>query len=100
MSPLGRRPQLSHFSRRTRAKYGLLTSQTGTSPETIPWRSWMASRSGLTSPDMDRAYSFLTVKKFDDDARTISGTASTPELDRAGDSVSPLGAKFRLPLPL
>ena len=35
-----------------------------------------------------------------DDERVIRGIATTPELDRVGDVVEPLGVKFRNPLPL
>lgn len=47
-----------------------------------------------------RAYSLLEVKSFDDDAREITGMATTPEPDRMGDIVEPLGAKFAAELPL
>jgi len=43
---------------------------------------------------MNRAYSLLEVKSLDDDQRMISGIASTPEVDRVGDIVDPMGAKF------
>jgi HK97 family phage prohead protease len=49
---------------------------------------------------MNRAYSLLTIKAADDDARVIEGVASTPTPDRMNDVVEPLGAKFALPLPL
>lgn len=49
---------------------------------------------------MQRAYSLLTIKALDDDARVIEGMASTPTTDRMGDIVEPLGAEFTLPLPL
>ena len=49
---------------------------------------------------MIRAYSLLEVKAFDDDAREITGMATTPEPDRMGDIVEPLGAKFAAELPL
>lgn len=47
----------------------------------------------------NRAYSVLTVKAVDPDKRVISGMATTPEVDRAGDIVDPLGVKFTNPLP-
>lgn len=47
-----------------------------------------------------RAYSVLEVKAFDDEAREITGIATTPEPDRMGDIVEPLGAKFAAELPL
>jgi HK97 family phage prohead protease len=43
---------------------------------------------------MNRAFSLLEVKSLDDDQRMISGMASTPEVDRVGDIVDPMGAKF------
>lgn len=49
---------------------------------------------------VNKAYSLLTVKEFDDEARIIKGIATTPETDRAGDIVVSEGAKFKNPLPL
>jgi HK97 family phage major capsid protein/HK97 family phage prohead protease len=49
---------------------------------------------------MNRAYSMLEIKAVNDDAREISGIATTPEPDRVGDIVEPLGAQFKNPLPL
>src|SRR4030095_9631633 len=49
---------------------------------------------------MTRAYSVLHVKAFDPATRTISGIASTPEPDRRGDILDPLGATFANPPPL
>ncbi|WKL57248.1 phage major capsid protein [Asticcacaulis sp. ZE23SCel15] len=49
---------------------------------------------------MDRAYSLLEVKAVDDDARVITGIATTPTPDRMGDIVDPLGASFAPELPL
>lgn len=46
------------------------------------------------------AYSLLEVKALDDDKREISGIATTPEPDRVGDIVEPMGVKFKNPLPL
>lgn len=48
----------------------------------------------------NRAYSLLEIKSFDDDARVITGMATTPEPDRVGDVVEPLGAKFATEIPL
>lgn len=47
-----------------------------------------------------RAYSFFVTKTVNEDERTITGMASTPETDRVGDIVEPLGAQFANPLPL
>lgn len=49
---------------------------------------------------MDRCYSVLTIRAVDDDARIIRGIASTPDPDRMGDIVEPLGLKFANPTPL
>lgn len=46
------------------------------------------------------AYALLRVKSISDDARVITGTASTPEPDRMGDVVDSLGITFRNPVPL
>lgn len=51
---------------------------------------------------MEKAYSALHVKdvREDDGYVYISGVASTPTVDRMGDSVNPLGANFKTPFPL
>jgi HK97 family phage prohead protease len=51
---------------------------------------------------MDRriAYSLIEVKEVGEEQRVIRGTATTPEVDRVGDIVEPLGLKFKNPLPL
>lgn len=49
---------------------------------------------------MNRAYSLLHVKAIDAEKRLITGIASTPEPDRSGDIVEPLGVTFKNPLPL
>jgi HK97 family phage major capsid protein/HK97 family phage prohead protease len=49
---------------------------------------------------MDRAYSLLEVKNIQEDARVITGMATTPSPDRVGDIVEPLGIKFNNPMPL
>jgi HK97 family phage prohead protease len=49
---------------------------------------------------MNRAYSMIETKALDEEARTFSGWATTPRLDRMGDSVDPLGAKYKNPLVL
>jgi uncharacterized protein len=47
-----------------------------------------------------RAYSLLEVKTIDEERRLITGIASTPTMDRVGDEVMPMGAKFATPMPL
>ena len=49
---------------------------------------------------LNRAYALLEIKQVDDDARVITGMASTPTPDRLQDVVEPMGAQFKLPLPL
>lgn len=49
---------------------------------------------------MNRAYSILNIKAVKEDERIIEGIASTPSPDRMGDVVDPMGAQFKLPLPL
>src|SRR4029077_1691931 len=49
---------------------------------------------------LNRAYSLLEIKKVDEDAREITGWATTPTADRLKDVVEPEGAQFKLPLPL
>lgn len=48
-----------------------------------------------------RAYSIIELKAAADGGeRIIEGIASTPTVDRMGDVVEPLGAKFKMPMPL
>jgi HK97 family phage prohead protease len=47
-----------------------------------------------------RAYSLFQAKSFDEDRRTFSGIATTPTIDRIGDSINPMGIQFRNPLAL
>ena len=51
-------------------------------------------------PKVVRAYSRLEIKEIGEEQRTISGMATTPTVDRIGDIVEPLGAKFAVPLAL
>jgi HK97 family phage prohead protease len=48
---------------------------------------------------MNRAFVALEIKALDDDARTLEGWATTPEIDRMGDIVLPKGAEYKLPIP-
>lgn len=49
--------------------------------------------------ETNRAYSLLQIKAVDDDQRVITGLATSPVPDRAGDVVEPFGVKFSNPLP-
>lgn len=50
---------------------------------------------------MTKAYAILNVKAASDSTgeRIITGTATTPKLDRDGDILDPMGAEFNLPMP-
>jgi HK97 family phage prohead protease len=49
---------------------------------------------------LNRAYSLLSIKQVDEDARILTGMATTPTPDRLEDVVEPAGAQFKLPMPL
>jgi len=49
---------------------------------------------------VDRAYCLLDIKSVTPAGRRFSGLASTPELDRQGDSLDPAGATFAASIPL
>lgn len=49
---------------------------------------------------VNRAYAIFHVKSVDADKRIISGIATTPEPDRMGDIIDPLGVQFKNPVPL
>lgn len=50
--------------------------------------------------DKSIAYSLLTVKEVSDEQRVIRGMATTPEPDRVGDIVEPLGVTHKGHIPL
>jgi HK97 family phage prohead protease len=47
----------------------------------------------------NRAYSRLEIKTVDEAKRVITGVATTPNVDRVGDIIDPLGVEFENPLP-
>lgn len=47
----------------------------------------------------NRAYSKLEIKTVDEAKRVITGVATTPNVDRVGDIIDPLGVEFDNPLP-
>ncbi|WP_234851560.1 HK97 family phage prohead protease [Sinorhizobium meliloti] len=49
---------------------------------------------------MNRMYSVLTVKAVEEEQRVVRGIATTPNPDRVGDIVEPLGVRFKNPMPL
>lgn len=48
----------------------------------------------------NRCWSILNIKSVDEDQRIISGIATTPEMDRVGDIVDPMGASYAKEIPL
>lgn len=50
--------------------------------------------------NMMRAYSAFEVKALDSARRTFKGWATTPAVDRVNDTINPMGATFKNPLPL
>lgn len=50
--------------------------------------------------EMMRAFSAFEVKSLDSGARTFTGIATTPTIDRMGDVIDPLGAKLAESVPL
>jgi HK97 family phage major capsid protein len=49
---------------------------------------------------MNRAYSTFTIKAVTEETRTITGMATSPQVDRVGDVVESLGVTFKNPMPL
>lgn len=43
---------------------------------------------------MDKAFSRLEIRSFDEDQRILRGVASSPRVDRQGDVIDPLGIAF------
>lgn len=48
----------------------------------------------------NKAYSFFEVKAIDSERRRFTGIATTPTMDRVGDTINPLGVTFKNPLVL
>lgn len=48
----------------------------------------------------NRAISMLQIRGVDEGARTFRGWATTPDVDRVGDVINPLGATFEREIPL
>lgn len=49
---------------------------------------------------LQKTFGAFEIKSVDDEKRTFTGIASTPNQDRAKDIMVPKGAKFTLPMPL
>lgn len=54
----------------------------------------------MASPAQSRAYALIAFKSVNDEARVLTGMATTPAPDRHGDIVEPLGLTFDNPAPL
>lgn len=50
--------------------------------------------------NVQRAYSLFEVRALDAERRVFRGVATTPAADRMGDTIDPIGARFKNPLPL
>lgn len=49
---------------------------------------------------IQRAYAAFQVKAMDDGRRKFTGWATTPAVDRVGDTINPLGVRFKNPVSL
>lgn len=49
---------------------------------------------------MKNSFAVIEIKAMDDERRVIQGWATTPEIDRMGDSVNPMGVKVAKDIPL
>lgn len=57
----------------------------------------------MSKPDpniMHRAYSMVEVRSVDDEKRVLKGIATTPRVDRMGDSIDPMGVEVASDIPL
>ena len=48
---------------------------------------------------LHKSFGSFEIKSIDEEKRTFTGTASTPNQDRSKDIMVPKGAKFKLPMP-
>jgi HK97 family phage prohead protease len=58
------------------------------------------NKSAEDDGEFRRAWATLDIKAVSEDERIVEGVASTPEPDRSGDVVEPMGAQYKLPMPL
>ena len=71
----------------------------------VPCRYWASPicfdqwRNRDKAVRIERAYSQLNVKSFDEDQRIITGIATTPQTDHMEDIVEPRGVSYSLPIP-
>jgi HK97 family phage prohead protease len=49
---------------------------------------------------MKKSFFVIDIKSMDDEQRVIRGIATTPEIDRMGDSIDPMGVKVSTDIPL
>jgi HK97 family phage major capsid protein/HK97 family phage prohead protease len=76
------------------------TQRTGSRYRIAPALSTKMIPVAKAAEPIRKAYSLLRVKSVDSDTRVITGMATTPETDRTGDIIEPLGVQFKNPLPL
>lgn len=60
----------------------------------------VAMCSSMWEDAQGKMYSLIQVKSVDEEQRALRGVATTPEPDRVGDVVEPLGVTFKNPVPL
>ena len=60
----------------------------------------IVAKTAGASEGIERAYTFIHVKSFTGSGRQFSGMATTPQPDRIGDIIEPLGCAFANPMPL
>jgi HK97 family phage major capsid protein/HK97 family phage prohead protease len=77
------------------------TQRAGSRYRMAPALAQKAAAAGAKAPvaGSRRAYALLRVKSIDEGRRIVTGVATTPEADRDGDIVEPLGVTFKNPLP-
>ncbi len=66
----------------------------------IDLRRYYPGAHAAKAPGTRHADLALVVKSLDQEQRLVEGWASTPAVDRIGDSMDPEGARYHLPLPL
>lgn len=71
-----------------------------TFPEGITASTCVRAEERSMDEYVGKAHATFEVKSIDEEQRVIKGIASTPSVDRDGDTVVPEGASFKLPFPL
>jgi hypothetical protein len=87
------------------AQYCVGSTDCQTTPDALPGKNLLVRQNlaafFISGDAMNhKAYSLLTIKSVDEQRRIIRGIASTPTADRMEDIVEPMGARFKVPMPL